>query len=268
MKNAINVTRFLCVLSITTFFYTACDKDDKVDNKPEQKTFPIKNIKGSSGIDLSGRNDWSFFLGDKEYVYKIDDSVITATPKDKPYNVPYKVDNSGNVLPISEQEGLEVRLFAKDYYYPGGCGECPPKPNVKDQSTVEKFHQADMLYGRFSGIPSSDLTGIRLKHYNALLDFNTKDMPADAVITVATFDQITPLADAADHYKAVVVPSTIGTPIVRVTTADTTYNLEVKNESGVRIVMPDMHYRFTLRFDQQAKRTIIENLSGVIWSEE
>jgi len=266
MKNAINVTRLLCLLSTTTLFYTSCDKDEK--DQPAKKVIPVTNIQVSSKIDLSARSEWSFFLGDKEYVYQINNSAITATPKNQPFNIPYKEDNSGNIIPIKEGDGLQVRLFAKGYYYGTVCGDCPPKPNTKDQTTLEKFRQADILYGIFTGVPSPELTGIKLVHQSALLDFSVQDLPADAQVTVFGQEPTQPFADADNHYKAIVLSRTNGPALVRIQTADTTYGLEVRNENGDRVVTTDKHYTFTIKYDQQTKHAAIQNLSITTWSEE
>jgi hypothetical protein len=253
------------LLIIISIFCFACNEKNNPDT-PQEKSFSIETLLVSSTINLSDRSNWNFHLGGNEYIYQIKDTLITATPKDKPYRLIYNVDNNGAIIPITDVP--LVSLFSEDYYYPTGCSECPPKPNIKDQSTAIKLNNADMLYGAFSGMPSSNLSGIRLIHVNALLDFDVQNLPAGSTVTVSGFEPITPLQDATDHYKAIVLPSTIGTAIVNIKTTDSTYRVEVTNSKIREYVEPDKHYTFTVRFSQDTKEVVIENSIVTKWSDE
>lgn len=263
------ITRSFWFLLVTiSISNTACNKKSEETAVPEEKYFPVESVKGSSSINLSDRNNWNFFLNGKEYSYEIDDTVIVATPKTDAYNLVYKTDISGSIIPIPKGYGPIVHFVSPGFYYQNTCSECPPKPNIKDQSTEEKLINADMLYGRFSGIPSGDVTGIRLTHQNALLDFDVKNTPPSSVITVKSIEPINPFREGADHYKAIVLAFSSGTAYIYIKIADSTYQKEISNRNHWKYILPNTHYKFTVRYDPDKKDVLIENLSATNWSEE
>jgi len=149
-----------------------------------------------------------------------------------------------------------------------------PYPPAFDQTDLQKLKAADVLSGKYVGIPSGNLEKVELRHANALLDFDIVNFPPNGKIHIKEFvGDFSPFEHQTDRYMAIVMGDWLdvfgsppGTSIAYLVDGfEYACNLE---PDGERLV-GDRIYRFTLRFDPGLEnRMAVENMTSTIWSEQ
>lgn len=265
-------TSGLILLSFV-FGFTQCSDDDDLES--ETKGVAIKSAEAVSCTDLSDRTDWMLLFGgswDNEdgilYDFRTEGYKITTdSPLDKFYT--FSEDyNEGDILGADNY--TYIRFAPKTYYsnintLKSKAAESPC-PVIHDQSSYDKLMKADILFTRYSGTVTEHLTDIDLIHGNVLLDFETIDLPLGAEIKIqgGGADLITPYQENETYYKAITLSflsKQTSNEIILITGDE---QVSVKTN----FILADTHYRFTLRFDTDKKKLIVENVIQTRWSEE
>ena len=198
-----NLTKLWQTICICCFCMaiSSCDTTDPYKDAPQ--TVRLLGVEARINIDLSARKDWKFDVHTKPYTFQIDGNNLSAVPEDlsKPYTFEVTANNkSGEAI---------MTFMSKDYFKPGQSSALPA--DIEDQSTPEKFLNCDVLRGHYTGDATENIS-VTLFHENALLMFNTVDLPEDAEVYIYELynkQTITPLRDAEDStsYKALVFPN-------------------------------------------------------------
>ncbi|MDL2305793.1 hypothetical protein LJC72_10720 [Bacteroides sp. OttesenSCG-928-D19] len=231
------------------------------------KGVDVQSFEASCNFDLSARSNWDLSLGAEPYYFTVEGNrLIGTSPKDKPYHLPYEMEN-GNV---------QALLIPPNYWRKWSSSQ--KVPLIDDQSTPEKFMLCDPLRGPYTGKAEENITGIYFYHYNALLSFVVEDAPEGSKVFVEQmYDQkITPLPDAnnPNAYKAIVFPHNKNVVIV-VETGSKTYKTLLFNNPQTRDTMsyyPDgigssTVLTFTARINEEDE-LVVENINRKTWSKE
>lgn len=198
----------VCLASLALILFSCDDSDSPVD-KPE--TVKVTEVRASAGFDISKRSDWKFYVANGDYnlsctyAFQIEGKTITAVPARQADTFAFSVtstDKSGRaIISFLPEDYLKTRMDIPHSGEPG-------YPNLRDQSTPEKFMLCDMLRGDYVGQASEHLS-LELFHENSLLVFNTVGLPEEATVRIAQLGNqlITPLRDADDPtaYKAIIL---------------------------------------------------------------
>lgn len=261
------------VLLSVLFSFTQCSDDDNL--KPETKGVAVKKADAVVCTDLSNKSDWMLLIGGDwnsqngiSYNFSVENKNITAhSPKNAFYTFKEEYAEGDLLVP---DDYTYIRFVSPNYYsetniMPSYAAE-RPRPVIHDQSSFEKLTKADILFCRYMGVVAEHLTDINLIHGNVLLDFETINIPPGAEIKIqgGVAGLITPYQENESHYKAIALS-------LLSTLSQNEIILFYGNEQvsvKTNFILADTHYRFTLRFDEQKKELIIENLIQTVWSEE
>lgn len=199
-------------MTLTKLFKTLCFAALGILALSCEKTTPyyypdsvkVLKVEASTNFDLSARSAWHFLVHGCDYAFEIEGNKLIATPSKTSETFAFSVsitDNTGSAV---------IRFMPADYFKTrstGGGGTIVP--NIEDQSTPEKFMACDVLSGKYEGLAKEEIA-ITFFHENALLQFETIDLPDDAKVYIEQkYDQmITPLRDKEDpaKYQALVLP--------------------------------------------------------------
>lgn len=182
------------------FAFYSCDNSDPNKNAPQ--SVRLLGIEASINIDLSARKDWKLSVYNYTYAFEIEGGKLSAEPAN--FSDPYTFEITAN-----DKRGRAIMtLMSPDYFKPGESSALPA--NIRDQSTPEKFLSCDVLRGDYNGQAKENID-VALFHENALLMFNTVDLPEDAEVYIyedRNKQIITPLRDTEDptSYKAFIFP--------------------------------------------------------------
>lgn len=255
------------------------------DKEEEKENIFIESFEGVSNIDLSNRNNWILTMNYYYiYDYTIDGKRIKSFPKDEPCYIPGSFiteDNSGS--PWVGLGSGPLILFASPGYYSefisGSTDNAPP--TFFDQTTEEKLLAADCLSCQYTGKASTVLSDM-LIHYNALLDFELKNVPESASVLVENQVLIHPFRDKANlqHYKAIVFAYWgEDNSQVHIAIDDRTYVVKLiptinlsDDDNGMflgalRHVKNDTYYKFSLSYDKEKDTFSIEDIENKVWSQ-
>lgn len=263
-RNALLLVLSMCML---TGLISCSDNDDK----KEEKGIAVQTIAATSTIDLSDRTGWMLRLGYMynspiTYKYTIDGKRLTATsPTADPYYFDKQYKEGDMLHPLA---GLTIRLASPGYYEKiKGTGPTPAL--IQDQSTREKFLNADLLSCEYTDIVSKDIKDVRLIHDNALLHFVAEGIPAGAkVIAYQSFTkEITPLLLTSGqnelHYQAIVL-SGYSTAVAVIVGED--YYTAYLNDENTKM-RGNTRYTFNVNFDSDTKKVTISDLTSSDWEE-
>lgn len=251
MKNLIRY----CFPLIILLFIVSCS-----DNKDEEtKGVPLQTAEGISKVDLSDRSEWKLMIGyiysystsASDYNFSIDkNKIMVLSPKDQPFlfDRSYKEGDTGYA---------PLWLVSKDYTTRTKTSPTPPVyPNIKDQSTAEKFFNADALCCNYQSTVSPHIKDLVFTHANALLEFETEGLPENAKIEVYNYGRITPLRDSnnTNRYKAIAVANREYGPSAITITIDNKSYIAFISEGSLEA---DTHYTFKVKPDMEAKEFVI-----------
>lgn len=253
----------LLMLTLSVLFGFSCSDDN--DN-PEQEGLILKTVKAESCVDLSERSNWDFMLGygwrdGIKYNFRVDGKKIEASfQAGDAYYFPTKY-NEGDI--IKPNSGDAYIRFVSPEYFPTSkttTRSLPaPPPQIQDQSTREKLILADALYCKYSGIVSSDLTGIELIHENILLDFQLVDVPEGAKVVIEqNYPSIKPFRENPTQYKAIVLHTGF---FLVVTVNGIHYSSYFESNRN------DTYFKFDVKINTKTKELDIENQEKSKWSE-
>lgn len=180
----------LCLIS--------CDKTD-LDNSPKDEIV-VQTIEATANFDLSARKDWVVYVGSQRYHFETEGNKLRITsPAEEPFSFPYEA-TTGNII---------IQMVPKDYGKERAESKIPFI--IEDQSTIERFMNADRLRFAYNGEAKTNITGITIYHFNTLLTFSVSNLPEDAKVYIEQiYDQkITPLKEdkAINSFKAIVFPN-------------------------------------------------------------
>ena len=262
MKNLIRY----CFPLIILLFIVSCS-----DNKDEEtKGVPLQTAEGISKVDLSARGEWKLMIGyiysystsASDYNFSIDkNKIMVLSPKDQLFlfDRSYKEGDTGYA---------PLWLVSKDYTTRTKTSPAPPVyPNIKDQSTAEKFFNADALCCNYQSTVSPHIKDLVFTHANALLEFETEGLPDNAKIEVYNYGRITPLRDSnnTNRYKAIAVANREYGPSAITITIDNKSYIAFISEGSLEA---DTHYTFKVKPDMEAKEFVITDLTKTKWSEQ
>jgi hypothetical protein len=281
MKKSISVLLLFC-----TFICLSCNKYllNEKDKEEEKEDIFIEAFDGFTDVDLSQRSNWILAMNYSYiYDYTIDGKMIKSFPKDEPCYIPglfIGTNNNGEDW-LAPGAGPFI-LFASPSFYSNFIYGTSDTASIKifDQTTEEKLLAADCLYCQYSGKASISISGT-LVHYNALLDFELKNVPASATVMLDNQMSIKPFRDKKNpqHYKAIVF-AYWGEKYsqVHITMNNKTYivkliphiNLPDENSyatpSIFRHIKSDTYYKFTLSFDKDKDTFTIGDIQNEVWS--
>jgi len=264
-RNALLLALTLCLSA----GFVSCSDDD---NKKEEKGVVLQTIQATTPVlYMSERAGWNLKLGYMsnspiEYSFTIDGNKLTAaSPKAEAYYFDKSYQEGDKMHPSN---GLTIRLASPDYY--GSSKSSGPKPpRIQDQSTDEKFRNADLLSSQYQGVVSKDIKDVVLTHDNALLDFVIESMPAGAkVIAYQNFThEITPLplvnSQGKLHYQAIVLSGYSTAVAIIINDKYYVSYLFDENTKANR----NTRYTFDVKLDIEEEKLIIENLKSADWNE-
>jgi hypothetical protein len=268
--NSIIVTRMqtkysaiipLLILSCSVFI--SCRKDSKVNSG--KITVPVETLKaGVENTDISIRSNWKLVLYHSYYIAKVNGDTVTGTPEAKPHSF---LTGSDDLMPLLPDEEPGIFFFSVGYIDGPEflvVKDGPPAfPNIRDQATLNDLVNADMLFGKYSGFALKNLSNIKLVHANALLDFETENLPAGAELKLLDLGRpFTPFQYEANHYQAIVTGnwhSTTNTS-VSVKTATKEYKADIINNADLK-GNTRYHFKLTLNNEQ----LVVENLDTSSW---
>ena len=247
---------FAAILSIVS-----CKKD-KVENPVLE--IPITSVSFAiKDIDLSQRQDWLLYGGSQKYSFEIADDSLHAVPEEAPYILRYQPQNipfnyigftliSPNYFARPEQT-LQRKVYATSPI-------TTPFPDITDQSSEEKLQNADALIAINYDTPSGNIKDARFIHSNTLIDFETVNLPENAVVTVLQSEETKPFNYKPGFYKAIVK----AVPAISVKIGDETYKVQLTDPNGLSA---NAHYTFKVTFDTEKKTLSISHLNSVKWSD-
>ncbi|WP_114789642.1 hypothetical protein U0035_08905 [Niabella yanshanensis] len=241
-------------------FLFSCKKD-RIENPVVE--IPVKTVAFAiKDIDLKERQDWILTGGGLPYSFSISADTLRATPTGAPYLLRYESSSfSFNYI------GFE--LISPDYYtYLQASAKRDVYatspitvrfPNITDQSNELKFKDADALTAINFETPSGNITDGRFIHRNTLIDFETVNVPNDAVITVLQSAETKPWHYKPGSYKAIVV----AVPAISVKIGTEVFKAPVIDPKGMS---GNAHYTFKVVYDAGKKTISITDLASKSWS--
>ncbi|MCH5689325.1 hypothetical protein LWM68_36845 [Niabella sp. W65] len=196
-------------------------------------------------IDLKERQNWILSGGSQKYTFNIVADTLHAVPAGEPYSLRYEPSSYsfnyigfGLVSPnyyISLQASVKRNVYATS---PVTIGF----PNIADQSDEIKLKDADALIAINYEAPSSNIRDGKFIHRNTLIDFETVNVPGDAVITVLQSEETKPWHYKPGFYKAIVV----AVPAISVKIGTEVFKVQVTDPKGMS---GNAHYTFKVVYD-------------------
>lgn len=250
---------YFLAICATALLLWSCKKN-KIENPIVEipiKTviFPIKDI------DLKERANWILQGGNQQYSFSILADTLRAVPVSDAYLLRYeKTDYAFNYIGFglvspSYYKNPETSLKRSLY----ATSPVITFPNIGDQSDEVKLRNADALIAINYETPTSNIKDGRFIHRNTLIDFETVNVPNDAVVTVLQSEATKPYNYKAGFYKAIVV----FVPVISVKIGTEVYQAQVIDPKGMS---GNAHYTFKVIFDTAKKTLSITDLASKSWS--
>jgi len=257
---------------------TSCKKNN-ISDLPEDKNAVAVNALSVLPVNTSiaGREHWHLFVGNRRYEHRFENGFIIA---EDPVGLPFEfiVDKDPDRAPQPDEHRANV-YFLSPYYVPFPeiikVKDVSPYPPAFDQTDMQSLKRADVLSGKYVGIPSGNLGNIQLRHVNALLEFEAVGFPPDGKIYIKEHrnGMFSPFEHRPDEYMAIVMgkdgfrgfgdPPTTSFAYVE---DGVEYTCDIEPDGKL---VGDRIYRFTLRFDPGLEnRMAVENMTSSIWSEK
>lgn len=260
-KNFFYLTLIAC---LSTNLASCSDDNNKTE---EKKGIAVQTIVATTSIEyMSERVDWNFRFGNIEYNWTMKDRILTATsPKSEPYYFENNLKEGETLHPANRKT---VQLVSPNYYN-STKSTGPTPPRIQDQSTQEKFRNADLLSYEYEGIVSKDIKDVVFTHDNALLDFIVEGIPLGATVKAyqSFIREVTPLylenSIGRLHFQAIVLN---GYPTAVAVVIDGEYYLAHLMDQKTKVER-NTRYFFHAKFDQETKVLKIENLESQVWDE-
>jgi len=255
---------------------SSCKKQSGSDRLTiPEPTIAVEKIQATvvDNIDITLRDNYRILLRGIEYNYSLSKALLVASPVRAPYQLPYKKDTGGNLQPISEQQALIIQLVASGYLFQNNelKDPPPPRPIIKDQETEKNLINADMLIGKFFGVPSNNLANINFTHANNLLDFEIKNIVSDKIESIKLVirnEQFKPLRLTNNRYRAVITGSWYTPADVTVLIYNVDKSFIAKKIINAQDVKQDRHYNLMLEANQDNTNYTVINKSETKWSDE
>lgn len=253
-----SITRTL-VLFLTTVTFS-CGKDAPM----EKDGTPILSISASApNMELDKRGDWILTVGTQEYSKTFSFDTMTGVPAASPYILENLEDNGNASIGLSLVSPSFLTTNAaliRNVYATSPI--IPRIESMADQSTAEKIFNSDVLMAYATLKPSSNIKGLALKHAHVLVDFETIDIPANAVIKVNHSVSTTPYHYKTGHFKAI---TAFLAPQITVTIDAREYSVTpLMNQNGV---FSNNIYKFEIKFDDVSKKLTAQNVTAQDWGE-
>lgn len=247
-------------LFAATLLLFSCKKNG-VENSVVE--IPVKTVAFAiKDIDLKERANWILTGGSLLYSFSISADTLHATPTGAPYSLRYKPSTySFNYIGFG--------LISPSYYKTPQSSSLKREvyatspivifPNIADQSDEAKLKNADALIAINYETPSGNIKDGRFIHRNTLIDFETVNVPNDAVITVLQSEETKPWHYKPGFYKAIVV----AVPAISVKIGNEVYKAQVIDPKGMS---GNAHYTFKVVYDTSKKAISITDLASKSWS--
>ncbi len=222
----------------------------------QSAAFAIKDI------DLAKRANWILTGGSLPYTFTLSADTLHATPTGTPYSLRYEPPGySFNYIGFSLISPTYYKLdhssLKRQVYATSPVAEM--FPDITDQSDEGKFQNADALIAINYETPSVHIKDGRFIHRNTLIDFETVNVPNDAVITLLQSEETKPWNYKPGFYKAIVV----AVPAVSVKIGNDVYKATVIDPKGMS---GNAHYTFKVVYDAAQKAISITDLASKSWS--
>ena len=247
-------------LFAATLLLFSCKKNG-IENRVVE--IPVKTVAFAiKDIDLEERQNWILSGGGQKYNFNIVADTLHAVPDGDPYLLRYEPSSYsfnyigfGLVSPDyykSPQASVKRDVYATSPITVGF-------PNIADQSDETKLKDADALIAINFETPSSNIKDGKFIHRNTLIDFETVNVPGDAVITVLQSEETKPWHYKPGFYKAIVV----AVPAISVKIGTETFKAQVTDPKGMS---GNAHYTFKVVYDAGKKSISINDLKSQKWS--
>jgi hypothetical protein len=223
---------------------------------------PVKTVAFAiKDIDLKERQDWILSGGNQKYTFNIAADTLHAVPAGDPYSLRYEPSSYsfnyiGFGLVSPDYYNSPQASVKRDVY---ATSPVTVFPNIADQSDEVKLRNADALIAINHETPSSNIKDGRFIHRNTLIDFETMNVPNDAVITVLQSEETKPWHYKPGFYKAIVV----AVPAISVKIGAEVFKAQVIDPKGMS---GNAHYTFKVVYDAGKKALSITDLKSTKWS--
>lgn len=266
-RNALYLALVICI----SIGFVSCNDDD---NKTEEvKGVALQTIQATTPVMyLTERTGWNLKIGymdnsSIEYDFILKDYTLTATaPKGDPYYFDNTLKEGDKIHPANR---VSIRFVSPDYYYTKTKETGPVPPRIQDQSTQEKFTNADLLACEYQDIVSKDIKDVVLTHDNAVVDFIVEGLPVGAKVVVYQpfVREITPLTLVNSigrlHYQAIIL-SGYATAVGIIVGED--YYTAYLTDTDIKAVR-NTRYTFNVSFDDETKVVAIKDLTSDEWGQ-
>ncbi len=240
-------------------FLLACKKN-KIESPVVE--IPIKSVAFAiKDIDLKERANWTLTGGSQQYSFNILTDTLHAVPVNEAYLLRYQpVSYSFNYIGfglVSPNYYKSPQASVKRDVY--ATSPVTVFPDIADQSDEVKLRNADALIAINYETPSSNIKDGRFIHRNTLIDFETVNVPNDAIITVLQSEETKPWHYKPGFYKAIVV----AVPAISVKIGAEVFKAQVIDPKGMS---GNAHYTFKVVYDAGKKTLSITDLKSTKWS--
>lgn len=224
---------------------------------------PVKTVAFAiKDIDLKERANWILTGGGLPYSFSISADTLRAIPTGTPYSLRYEPSSYsfnyigfGLISPTYYK--LRTSTVKRQLYATSPVTEM--FPDITDQSDETKLKNADALIAINYETPSSNIKDARFIHRNTLIDFETVNVPDNAVITLLQSEETRPWNYKPGFYKAIVV----AVPAISVKIGSEVYKAQVIDPKGMS---GNAHYTFKVVYDAGNKAISITDLKSTKWS--
>lgn len=248
----------LALLAANLLFFSC--KKNGIENRVVQ--IPVKTVAFAiKDIDLKERQDWILSGGSQKYTFNIVADTLHAVPAGDPYLLRYEPSSHtfnyiGFGLASPNYYKASQASVKRDVY---ATSPVTVFPNIADQSDEVKLRNADALIAINYETPSGNIKDARFIHRNTLIDFETVNVPNDAIITVLQSGETKPWHYKPGFYKAIVV----AVPLISVKIGTEIFKAQIIDSKGMS---GNAHYTFKVVYDAAKKSLSITNLASHTWS--
>ncbi len=224
---------------------------------------PIKTVAFAiKDIDLKERTNWLLTGGGLPYAFNIIADTLHAVPTGDPYSlryepVAYSFNYIGFGLVSPSYYKIPQSSVKRDVYATSPITVM--FPNITDQSNEAKLKDADALIAINYETPSANIKDGQFIHRNTLIDFETVNIPDDAIVTVLQSEETKPWHYKTRFYKAIVV----AVPAISVKIGTEVFKAQVIDPNGMS---GNAHYTFKVVYDAGKKAISITDLASKKWS--
>jgi len=277
----LSITRSSVFLLFLASTVMSCKKNSlsEGENPSERENRVAVNTVSAIPVNTAvlGREHWHLFVGNRRYAHRFENGLIIAEdPVGHPFEFIVDEDPDRAAQPDEQQANV---YFLSPYYVPDPeiikVKDVSPYPAAFDQTDMQRLKRADVLSGKYVGVPSGDLEKVELRHANALLEFEAVGFPPNGKIYIREFvGEFSPFEHRPDKYMAIVMGKDgfrgfgdpPGTSVAYVEDG-VVYTCDIERD-GEKLA-GDRIYTFTLRFDPSLEnRMAVENMTSSIWSEQ